>query len=128
MEEKAYRKRIVWKRAHSMTLAVYKVSGKIPRTEIFGSTSQVHRSAASDAANIAEGYAPGSSANHLRHINLADGCLGETEYHLELAPDLCTLTDGNYVQLCDLTNEAGYPLSVLKTPIERNPHQVPQKP
>jgi four helix bundle protein len=128
MEEKAFRKLIVWKRAHSMTLAVYKVSGKFPRTEIFGLTSQVRRSASSVAANIAEGYALGSSANYLRHLNIAVGSLAETEYHLELAHDLCYLTDGDYVELCGLANEVGYLLSRLKASIERNTHQVPQKP
>ena len=127
MEEKAFRKLIVWKRSHAMTLAVYKVSGMFPRHEIFGLTSQVRRSAASVAANIAGGYALGSSANYLRHLNIAVGSLAETEYHLELAHDLCYLTDGDYDQLCDLANEVGYLLSRLKASIERNTGQVPQK-
>ncbi len=134
MKEKAFRKLVVWKRAHVMTLAMYKASEKFPRHEVFGLTSQIRRTAASVGANIAEGYALGSSANYLRHLNIAIGSLAETEYHIELAHDLCYLSDGDHTQLCDLTSEVGYLLSRLKAAIERNTHlvpplpQVPQKP
>ncbi len=127
MQEKAFRKLIVWKRAHAMTLAIYKISGKFPRHELFGLTNQVRRSAASVAANIAEGYALGSAANYLRHLNIAVGSLAETEYHLELAHVLEYLSDADYSSFCSLVNEVGYLLSRLKTSIERNEHQEPQK-
>jgi four helix bundle protein len=128
MEDKAFRKLIVWKRAHAMTLAVYKASEKFPRHETFGLTSQIRRSAASVPTNIAEGYALGSSANYLRHLNIAVGSLAETEYHLELAHDLCYLNDDDHVLLRDLANEVGYLLSRLKASIERNTHPLTQKP
>jgi four helix bundle protein len=128
MKEKAFRKLIVWKRAHALTLTVYKASEKFPRHEIFGLTSQIRRSASSIGANIAEGYALGSSANYLRHLNIAIGSLAETEYHIELAHDLGYLAEGDYAQLCDLANEVGYLLSRLKASIERNAHQIPQVP
>jgi four helix bundle protein len=119
-EEKAFRKLIVWQRAHALTLAIYNFSKAFPRHELFGLTTQLRRSAASIGANIAEGYALGSSANYLRHLNIAVGSLAETEYHLELAHDLGYLSDSNYTQLCDLTREVGYLLSRLKASIARN--------
>jgi four helix bundle protein len=128
MEEKAFCKLIVWKRAHALTLAIYKASVKFPRHELFGLTCQIRRSAASVGANIAEGYALGSSANYLRHLNIAVGSLAETEYHLELAHDLFILATEEYAQLRDLTNEVGYLLSRLKASIERNSHQEPLEP
>jgi four helix bundle protein len=121
-EEKAFRKLIVWKRAHTMTLAVYKATENFPRHEMFGLTSQIRRSAASVGANIAEGYALGSSANYLRHLNIAVGSLAETEYHLELAHDLSYLADTEHSQLCGQVSEIGYLLSRLKASIERNIH------
>jgi four helix bundle protein len=126
MEEKAFRKLIVWKRAHAMTLDIYKASEKFPQHELFGLTSQIRRSAASVGANIAEGYALGSSANYLRHLNIAVGSLAETEYHLELAHDLCYLSDEDYAHLCSLASEVGYLISRLRASIERNLHQAPQ--
>lgn len=97
-----------------MTLAIYKSTEKIPRHEMFGLTSQIRRSAASVGANIAEGYALGSTANYLRHLSIAVGSLAETEYHLELAHDLSYLIDEDYSRLCTLLNEIGYLLSRLK--------------
>ena len=120
---KAFRKLIVWKCAHALTLTVYKTSQNFPRHELFGLTSQIRCSAASIGANIAEGYALGSSANYLRHLNIAVGSLAETEYHLEFAHDLGYLADADYSQLIDLTCEVGYLLSRLKASIERNTNQ-----
>jgi four helix bundle protein len=125
MEEKAFRKLIVWKRAHAMTLVVYKASEKFPKHEMFGLTSQIRRSASSVEANIAEGYALGSSANYLRHLNIAVGSLAETECHLEIAHDLGYLPDTEYSQIGDFARETGYLLSRLKASIERNTHQKP---
>jgi four helix bundle protein len=45
----------VWKTAHQLTLAVYKVTQNFPKSEQFGLTSQVRRSAASVPTNIIEG-------------------------------------------------------------------------
>ncbi len=123
--EKAFRKLLVWKRAHELTLAIYKVSEKFPRHELFGLISQVRRSAASVGANIAEGYALGSAPNYMRHLNIATGSLAETEYHLELAHDLNYLPDTDYEALSTLASEVGYLLSRLKSAIERNSRQKP---
>jgi four helix bundle protein len=125
MEEKAFRKLIVWKRAHAMTLVVYKASEKFPKHEMFGLTSQIRRSASSVEANIAEGYAFGSTANYLRYLNIAVGSLAETECHLEIAHDLGYLPDTEFNQIGDFAREAGYLLSRLKASIERNTRQTP---
>lgn len=123
MEEKAFRKLIVWKRSHAVTLAVYKASEKFPKYEMFGLTSQIRRSASSVEANNAEGYAQGSSANYLRHLNIAVGSLAETVCHLEITHDLEFLPDAEYSQNGDFAREVGYLHSRLKASIERNTHQ-----
>ena len=101
------------------------VHQSFPRHELFGLTSQIRRLAASVGANIAEGNALGSSANYLRHLNIAVSSLAETEYHLELAHDLGYLSDVDYSQIIDLAGEVGYLLSRLKASIERNTNQKP---
>ena len=68
-ELKAFRKLIVWQRAHELTLIIYKVSEKFPKPELFGLTSQTRRSAVSVEANIAEGYALGTTPNYLPSKN-----------------------------------------------------------
>lgn len=119
-ELKAFRKLIVWQRAHELTLMVYRSSENFPKHEIFGLTSQIRRSAVSVEANIAEGYALGTGPNYLRHLNISVGSLAETESHIEIAHDLGYLSDVSYEKLTEKAREVGYLLSRLKSSIESN--------
>ena len=51
----SYRDLEVWKRAMDLAVATYEATRGFPAEERFGLTSQVRRSVASVAANIAEG-------------------------------------------------------------------------
>lgn len=100
-ELKAFRKLIVWQRAHELALMVYKTSERFPKHEMFGLTSQIRRSAVSVEANIAEGYALGTSPNYLRFLRISVGSLAETESHIEIAHDLKYLSDMDYEKLVE---------------------------
>jgi len=52
----SYRELKVWQRAIEMTVALYKLTEKFPKTEIYGLTSQLRRAGISTASNIAEGF------------------------------------------------------------------------
>ena len=124
-ELKAFRKLIVWQRAHELTLMIYRAGERFPKHELFGLTSQIRRSAVSVEANIAEGYALGTGSNYLRHLNISVGSLAETESHVEIAHDLEYLPDEIYESLTDKAREVGYLLSRLKTSIESNSRKKP---
>jgi four helix bundle protein len=124
-ELKAFRKLIVWQRAHTLTLAIYKSSEKFPKHEIFGPTSQIRRAAVSVESNIAEGYALGTTPNYLRHLNISVGSLAEVECQTEIAQDLHYLENKDYTHPTELANETGYLLSRLKAGIERNNTKKP---
>ncbi|MBN2271686.1 MAG: four helix bundle protein [Sedimentisphaerales bacterium] len=79
---------IVWKKAHQFVLAVYRLSGKFPKTEIYGLTSQIRRAAVSVPANIAEGFRKLTNPDKLRFMNIAQASLEECRYYLILAKDL----------------------------------------
>jgi len=123
-ELKAFRKLIVWQRAHELTLMIYRTSENFPKHEMFGLTSQMRRSAVSVEANIAEGYALGTGPNYLRHLNISVGSLAETESHIEIAHDLEYLSDINYEKLTEKAREVGYLLSRLKVSIENNRKRI----
>ncbi|PLX17150.1 MAG: four helix bundle protein [Salinivirgaceae bacterium] len=53
---KSFEDLIVWQKSHQLVLEVYKFSESFPKAEMFGITSQIRRSSASVAANIAEGF------------------------------------------------------------------------
>jgi len=59
----SYRDLIVWQRAIQSSLAIYSLTARFPREEIYGLTSQLKRASVSVACNIAEGYGRGSKVN-----------------------------------------------------------------
>ena len=70
-----------------MNLAVlcYSLTRSFPKDELFGLTSQLRRSSASIAANIAEGHGRENSGSFVQFLRIAQGSLKETETHLILA-------------------------------------------
>jgi four helix bundle protein len=83
-----FRDLIVWQKAHSLVLKVYKMTDKFPKSEMFGLTSQLRRACVSIAANIVEGYKKKGKADKLRYFNISQGSLEETRYYFILAKDL----------------------------------------
>ena len=82
---RAYRDLIVWRKAMELVSTAYGLSGRFPREEQYGLTSQVQRAAVSVPANIAEGQgreAPKAFANHL---GIARGSLAELDTLLLVA-------------------------------------------
>jgi len=58
----------VWAKAHKVTLAAYKATETFPKTEQYGLTAQIRRSAASVCANIAEGCGRGGRIEFARFL------------------------------------------------------------
>ena len=86
----------VWKKAHELTLEVYRASRSFPNDERFGLTSQLRRGAASIPANLAEGCGRGTDADFGRFVQISMGSSSEVEYHLLLAKDLNYLSVNEY--------------------------------
>jgi four helix bundle protein len=77
----------VWKRAHRLTLDIYRLTEGFPRTETFGLSIQLRRGAASVATNFAEGTGR-VQAEFAKFIQIAFGSACEVEYQLLLSRDL----------------------------------------
>ena len=89
-----FTKLAVWKKAHELTLQIYRETSKWPRHELFGLTSQSRRAAVSVPANLAEGCGKNSDAELARHARDSLGSASELFYYLILAHDLSyTSTD-----------------------------------
>jgi four helix bundle protein len=76
---------LVWQQAMDLAVACYKLSKRFPKEDLFGLTSQLRRSSASIAANIAEGHGRESSQTFIQYLRISQGSLKETETHLILA-------------------------------------------
>jgi four helix bundle protein len=98
-----FKKLDVWQASHSLTCAVYQITGCFPKTEAYGLTSQLRRSAASIPANIAEGCGRNGDAELRRFVRISLGSATELEYHLLLSRDVGYLEEPVYTQLSGQT-------------------------
>ena len=71
-------------------LETYQLSVDFPKSETYGSTSQMRRAAVSVPSNIAEGQARKFKAA-INHLNIAIGSLAELDTQLEVAVRLAYL-------------------------------------
>ena len=96
---KDFRTLKVWEKAHVLTLAIYKVTEKFPKQEMYALTNQIQRAAVSVPTNIAEGCGKDSDAELKRYFVIAMGSSSELEYLLLLAHDLKYLSEDSHQTL-----------------------------
>jgi len=113
---KDFRQLKVWEKSHQLALAIYKVTAKFPKEELYGLTSQVRRASMSIPTNIAEGCGRNTDADFARFLQMAMGSTSETEYQLLLSLDLGFLNKEQYDKLnLDVTEVKRMLASLLKT-------------
>jgi len=95
----SFRNLEVWREAHALALAVYRVSRTFPREEMFGLTCQMRRASASIGSNLAEGCCRASDADFARFVQIALGSASELEYQMLLARDLRFMPESDYEPL-----------------------------
>jgi four helix bundle protein len=103
----------VWQRAHELTLAVYRLTDKFPRSEQFGIVSQLRRSAASVSANIAEGFGRRTTKELLRCLQISRGELEETRYFMILSRDLGHISAPEFGSMNDRCDSVGQLINAL---------------
>ena len=69
----SYKELIVWQRSIELVVAIYELTEKFPKEEIYGLISQMKRSAVSIPSNIAEGRYRGTKADYLQFLRIAYG-------------------------------------------------------
>jgi four helix bundle protein len=117
---KDFRTLLVWRKAHEVSLAVYRATMHFPSDEKFGMTSQVRRSCVSIEANIAEGCGRDGDQEFRRFLCIAMGSATELDCHLLLARDLELLTPDQYQPLSRQLTEVKSMLAVLIRKIENS--------
>ena len=88
----------IWKRGIEFVRDIYKATGKFPREEVYGLTSQIRRSAVSYPSNIAEGAARSSKKEFIQFLYIALGSLSEAETQLIIAEKLQYLSTAGLLQ------------------------------
>lgn len=83
-----YRDLTVWQKAMNLVVAVYALTEKFPKEEVYGLTSQMRRAAVSIPSNIAEGRLRGSRKEYRQFLLNAYGSGGELETQIAIAQKL----------------------------------------
>lgn len=106
---------IVWRKAHDLTLAVYKASASFPAEERFGLTSQLWRATSSITTYIAEGCGRGGNNDFARFLQIALGSASEAKYLMFLTTDLGYLPRELHVDFRSRINEIMRMLTALQS-------------
>ena len=104
---------MVWEAAVELAVECYGVTKPFPAVEAYGLTSQIRRSSASIAANIAEGYGRETTATFIQFLRVAQGSLKELETHLIIAGRVGLVNGSELKSLLEHGEEVGKMLSLM---------------
>jgi len=76
---KDFRTLVVWRKAHQLSLEVYRCTTHFPLDEKYGLTSQIRRCCVSIEANIAEGCARDGDQEFRRFLFISMGSASELD-------------------------------------------------
>ena len=83
-----YRDLKVYERSYAAARAIYKITERFPKEEIYGMTNQMRRASISISLNIAEGYAKRESQIEFkRFLMMAVGSANEMSVLIDFAKD-----------------------------------------
>ena len=77
-----------WQESMKLAKAVYELTNKFPKEEVYGLSSQMRRAAVSVPSNLAEGAARASNKEFIQFLYIALGSLSELETQWILAKEL----------------------------------------
>ena len=111
----SYKELTVWQKSIDLVIAVYKLVEKFPKSEQFGLTSQMKRSAVSIPSNIAEGFTRKSRLQYHQFVRIAFGSGAELETQILIATKLHFITPKDSAQAESLLDEVMRMLNRLLT-------------
>jgi four helix bundle protein len=116
---KSFRDLEVWSVAIDLAVEAYRLTTAFPRSEQFGLTSQVRRSATSISSNLAEGHNRRSRRAYANHVAIALGSQAELDCLVELSVRLKFLADSDVETIRALVERAGKMLHGLARALEQ---------
>ena len=115
-----YTKIKAWQLADQLALSVYKATKYFPKSEMWGLTSQMRRSAVSVPANIVEGSDRKNRKEYLQFLYIAMSSLAEVSYYIRFVKELEYLDAKIYDELCAKSQESLRTLQGLISYIEKS--------
>ncbi len=75
----SYREQFIWQRGVQIAINCYRLTEKFPKSELYGLTSQIRRSAVSVPSNITEGFGRKTQNEYIQFLHIAIGSLLELD-------------------------------------------------
>jgi len=85
MGTKSFRDLVVWQKSRDLSVLIYKLTEKFPKSEIYGLTSQMRRAVISISSNIAESYHRFHKKEKNQFLSISFGSGSELESQIEIA-------------------------------------------
>jgi four helix bundle protein len=114
-----YRELIAWQKGVALVTDVYRWTASLPKSEVYGLTSQIRRAAASVPANIAEGQGRQSRGEFKQFLGHARGSLYELETHVLVGFNLGYFSEQERSQVFARIHEVGRLLNGLLKSLDR---------
>lgn len=108
-----YKKLIVWQKSFELSLMVYKITSKFPKSEIFGLSSQLRRCSISIPSNIAEGYSRISSKHFSNFLKISLGSSSELETQILISKEIGFVKEDEFKEFASLILEIQKMLGAL---------------
>ncbi|MFZ3011599.1 MAG: four helix bundle protein [Minisyncoccia bacterium] len=115
---KTYRDLVVWQKSIELVIAVYELTDKFSKEEIYGLTSQIRRAAVSIPSNIAEGKMRGGIPEFKRFLLIAFASGAELETQLIISKKLPKTAKLDYNKVGSLLEEIMKMLNKLISQLE----------
>jgi len=127
MSNKGYKDLIVYKKAYSSAMEIFRESKKFPKEEVYSLTDQIGRSSRSVCANIGEAYRKRIYPKHfVSKLSDSDGECAETMIHLDFARDCGYLSVEKHKLIIEEYLQIGkMPGSMMKFPEKFSVSKLP---
>lgn len=102
---KSHKELTVWQKSMDLAEVIYKITTQLPKSEIYGLSSQMQRAAVSIPSNIAEGAKRGHKMEYIQFLSIANGSAAELETQLLLAKKLYSDRTIDFGKAMELTDE-----------------------
>jgi four helix bundle protein len=96
---KRFRDLKAWQEGHKAVIMIYEITKEFPKSETFGLTSQIRRSAVSITSNIAEGFGRRGYREKIQFYYHSQGSLIELENQLIIARDVGYLSKQDFAMI-----------------------------
>jgi four helix bundle protein len=119
MSIQSYRDLLAWQKAMDLAAECHQLTLRMPKSEQFGLSSQIQRSATNMPSEIANGHGRSTTRDFLWHLGNANGLRCQLETQLILAQRAGHIPTDELARLLDRSAEVGRILTGLIPSLER---------